>query len=151
LFKGIRVPYRSPNDSFDLSDLKSKDPIEHFQYWFEYILKNKLSKEPNAVCIATCTKEGRPSNRMVLLKDYSDKGFKFFTNYTSKKGQELEMNPYASMCFYWDQVSRQVRVEGKVHKISNEESYDYFNKRPLNSRISAYISDQSKVIKDRKV
>ena len=88
---------------------------------------------------------------MVLLKDYSDKGFKFFTNYTSKKGQELEMNPYASMCFYWDQVSRQVRVEGKVHKISNEESYDYFNKRPLNSRISAYISDQSKVMKDRKV
>ena len=103
------------------------------------------------MCLATCTKEGRPSNRMVLLKDFSENGFKFFTNYTSKKGQELEMNPYASMCFYWESVSRQVRVEGKVHKISKEESDEYFSKRPLNSRISAYISDQSKVIKDRKV
>ena len=96
-------------------------------------------------------RDGRPSNRIVLVKDFSDKGFKFFTNYTSKKGQELEANPYASMCFYWDAVSRQVRIDGKVHKISSQESEEYFSKRPLNSRISAYISDQSKVIKDRNV
>jgi pyridoxamine 5'-phosphate oxidase len=88
---------------------------------------------------------------MVLLKDYSENGFKFFTNYNSKKGQELESNPYASMCFYWEAVSRQVRVDGKVHRITSEESLDYFNKRPLNSRISAYISEQSNVIKNRGV
>jgi pyridoxamine 5'-phosphate oxidase len=88
----------------------------------------------------------------VLLKDFSrERGFKFFTNYTSKKGQNLEENPYASLCFYWEALSRQVRIEGKVHKITEEESMEYFSKRPLNSRISAYISDQSKVIKDRKV
>ena len=88
---------------------------------------------------------------MVLLKDFSDKGFVFFTNYESKKGQELSMNPQASMCFYWDIISRQIRVDGKVHKIPHEESAAYFNKRPLNSRISAYISDQSKVIRDKQV
>ena len=88
---------------------------------------------------------------MVLLKDFDDKGFVFFTNYTSKKGQELAENPQASLCFYWDIISRQVRVDGKVVKISREESESYFNKRPLNSRVSAYISDQSKVIKNKEV
>ena len=171
IFLAILAPHRSPKDSFDLSNLKSKNPIEHFKYWFDYIHTNKLCKEANAVCLATSTKytskinwfdlwhfiffsilrDGRPSNRIVLVKDFSDKGFKFFTNYTSKKGQELEANPYASMCFYWDAVSRQVRIDGKVHKISSQESEEYFSKRPLNSRISAYISDQSKVIKDRNV
>jgi len=88
---------------------------------------------------------------MVLLKDYSTKGFTFFTNYTSRKGQELEANPYASLLFYWDVMSRQIRIEGKVSKISREESIEYFGKRPFKSRVSAYISDQSKVIKDKKV
>ena len=88
---------------------------------------------------------------MVLLKDFDDKGFVFFTNYTSKKGQELAENPQASLCFYWDIISRQVRVDGKVVKISREESESYFSKRPLNSRVSAYISDQSKVIKNKEV
>ena len=88
---------------------------------------------------------------MVLLKDYSAKGFTFFTNYTSRKGQELEANPYASLLFYWDVMSRQIRIEGKVSKISREESIEYFGKRPFKSRVSAYISDQSKVIKDKQV
>lgn len=88
---------------------------------------------------------------MVLLKDFSQNGFTFFTNYTSKKGQELDKNPVASLCFYWDVMSRQIRIDGKVVKIDREKSIEYFSKRPLNSRISAYISDQSTVIKDKQV
>lgn len=88
---------------------------------------------------------------MVLLKDFTENGFTFFTNYTSKKGQELDKNPQASLCFYWDIMSRQIRIDGKVSKIDREKSIGYFSRRPLNSRISAYISDQSKVIKDKQV
>jgi pyridoxamine 5'-phosphate oxidase len=86
---------------------------------------------------------------MVLLKDYSDDGFTFFTNYDSKKGKELEENPQASLCFYWDVISRQIRIDGKVTKIPRDKTEAYFNKRPFNSRISAYVSEQSKVIKDK--
>lgn len=88
---------------------------------------------------------------MVLLKDYSDKGFKFFTNYNSRKGHDLTENPNASLCFYWEALSRQVRVEGRVEKISDAESEEYFSKRPFNSRISAYISAQSEIIRDKQV
>jgi len=88
---------------------------------------------------------------VVLLKDFDEKGLVFFTNYTSKKGQELAANPQASLVFYWDVISRQVRFDGKVTKIDRKESEEYFNKRPLNSRISAYISDQSKVVESREV
>ena len=88
---------------------------------------------------------------MVLLKDFDEKGFVFFTNYNSKKGQELTENPRASLVFYWDVISRQVRIDGKIVKIDRETSHNYFSKRPLNSRISAYISDQSKVIENKEV
>jgi pyridoxamine 5'-phosphate oxidase len=88
---------------------------------------------------------------MVLLKDFSSDGFTFFTNYTSRKGQELAENPHASICFYWDVMSRQIRIDGTVSKVPREKSVEYFSKRPLNSRISAFISDQSKVIKDKQV
>lgn len=101
------------------------------------------------MCISTSTLEGKPSSRMVLLKDYTDDGFTFFTNYSSKKGQELAANPQCSLLFYWDVMSRQIRIDGTVTKVSREKSIEYFSKRPLNSRISAYISDQSKVIKDK--
>lgn len=96
-------------------------------------------------------RDGRPSSRMVLLKDYSDRGFTFFTNYTSRKGQELDENPYCSICFYWDVISRQICIDGRVTRVSREESQAYFSKRPFNSRVSALISDQSKVIKDKQV
>ncbi len=96
-------------------------------------------------------RDGKPSGRMVLLKSFANEGFIFFTNYTSKKGQELAANPQASLCFYWDLMSRQIRIDGTVTKVSREESISYFSKRPLNSRISAYISDQSKVIKNKEV
>ena len=86
---------------------------------------------------------------MVLLKDFSDAGFTFFTNYASKKGRELAENPRASLCFYWDVMSRQVRIDGRVAKIDRAQSIEYFSKRPLKSRISALISDQSQVIPDK--
>ena len=88
---------------------------------------------------------------MVLLKGFSEAGFVFFTNYNSKKGQELDANPQACLNFYWDVMSRQVRIDGKVSKIGREETANYFTRRPLNSRISAYISDQSKVIENKQV
>lgn len=88
---------------------------------------------------------------MVLLKDFSDDGFTFFTNYESKKGKDLAENPQASLCFYWDIISRQIRVDGKVVKIDRSLSDGYFSKRPFNSRISAYVSEQSKVIPNKQV
>ena len=88
---------------------------------------------------------------MVLLKNFDDKGFTFFTNYNGRKAQELEANPQASLLFYWDVMSRQVRIDGKVRRVSREESIDYFSKRPFNSRVSAYISDQSKVVPNKEV
>lgn len=88
---------------------------------------------------------------MVLLKDFDQKGFTFFTNYLSRKGVELAENPQCSLCFYWGPVSRQIRIEGRVTKVSREESSSYFSQRPFNSRISAYISEQGKVIKDKQV
>lgn len=88
---------------------------------------------------------------MVLLKNFDNKGFTFFTNYTGRKAQELEANPQASILFYWDVMSRQVRIEGKVKRVSREESVEYFSKRPFNSRVSAYISEQSKVVPNKQV
>ncbi|CAF1018827.1 unnamed protein product [Brachionus calyciflorus] len=148
-FANIRAHYRDPSEIFDVKDLVSKDPIKQFDEWFQLARKNPGIKEPNAMCLSTATREGKPSSRMVLLKDFTDAGFSFFTNYASRKGEELAQNPQASLCFYWDVMSRQIRIDGKVVKIEREKSHEYFSKRPLKSRISAYISDQSKVIKDK--
>jgi pyridoxamine-phosphate oxidase len=145
----IRGEYRDLSDRFDVQDLASKDPIKQFQNWFEQASQQPTIKEPNAVCISTTSRDLRPSSRMVLLKDFNYNGFTFFTNYDSRKGHDLKENPYAAMLFYWDALSRQVRIEGKVEKISSEESKSYFSKRPRNSQLSAAISDQSKVITNR--
>jgi pyridoxamine 5'-phosphate oxidase len=118
----IRGEYRDLSDGFDISDLYSKDPIKQFENWFQHARQQPTIKEPNSVCISTATRDGKPSSRMVLLKGYSDEGFKFFTNYDSRKGKELEENPNAAMLFYWDCLSRQIRIEGKVKKVSREES-----------------------------
>lgn len=127
----------------------NKDPIKQFEKWFSQTLKAGLV-EPNAMIVATSTPKGKPSARVVLLKGLSDEGFIFFTNYESKKGSELIKNPNASLLFYWDKLERQVRIEGKVKKISRAESAMYFNSRPHASRIAAWSSHQSSVIKDRK-
>ena len=101
--------------------------------------------------LATSSKEGKPSVRMVLLKKYDENGFEFFTNYESRKGKDLKENPYACLLFYWDKLERQVRIEGRVEKVSKKESEDYFNTRPFKSRLGAWASHQSTVIDSRAV
>jgi pyridoxamine 5'-phosphate oxidase len=124
------------------------DPIRQFHRWFEDSLAAELP-EPHAMALATATPEGRPSVRIVLLRGYDDRGFAFFTNYESRKGCELEANPYAALAFYWHELERQVRIEGKVERVSAEESDAYFHSRPAGSRIGAWASRQSAVISGR--
>ena len=125
-----------------------KNPFNQFDNWFKQVLKSD-SKEPNAMYLATADKKAKPSARVVLLKEISRKGITFYTNYNSRKGEELKQNPLAALLFYWAEFSRQVRIEGKIRKISRAESEKYFNSRPLGSRIAAWASEQSDKIPDR--
>ena len=126
-----------------------KNPIKQFAKWYKTVLKSGL-KEPTAMTLATASKGGVPSARTVLLKGYDEKGFLFFTNYGSRKGRELSENPFAELLFYWMDLRKQVRISGRVEKVSKEESEKYFKTRPLNSQIGAWASRQSKIIRDRK-
>jgi len=128
----------------------SKNPFAQFKLWFDLVVKANVI-EPNAVTLATATKTGIPSARVVLLKDFDEKGFTFFTNYGSRKGKELSENPHAYLLFWWREFERQVRIEGKIGKISRKESEDYFNIRPLKSRYGALASNQSEVVENREV
>jgi len=127
-----------------------RDPIKQFQSWFEDAIAAKLPL-PEAMTLATATRDGKPSARMVLLKQVDEEGFVFFTNYKSAKAEQLDANPYAALVFYWSQLDRQVRVEGSVVRISAEESRDYFRTRPRESQIGAWASAQSEVISGRDV
>ena len=126
-----------------------KNPVKQFAKWYEVVLKSGL-KEPTAMTLATASKGGVPSARTVLLKGYDEKGFLFFTNYGSRKGRELSENPFAELLFYWMDLRKQVRISGRVEKVSKEESEKYFKTRPLNSQIGAWVSRQSEIIPDRK-
>jgi pyridoxamine 5'-phosphate oxidase len=126
------------------------DPIKQFQIWFNDAIAAKLPM-PEAMTLATATRDGRPSARMVLLKQVDHDGFVFFTNYRSAKAEQLDANPYAALVFYWSQFDRQVRVEGSVVKTSTQESRDYFKTRPRESRIGAWASEQSQAIASRQV
>ncbi len=130
--------------------LVDRDPIKLFQAWLNDAIAAKLPL-PEAMNLATATPEGRPSSRMVLLKQVDDDGFVFFTNYHSAKAQQIESNPYAALVFYWSQLDRQVRVEGKVERTSAAESAEYFQTRPRESQIGAWASPQSNVIPGREV
>jgi len=110
------------------------NPFIQFKKWFEQALAAQLP-EPNAMTIATSTPDGQPSARMVLLKDFDEQGFVFFTNYNSRKGQELAENPQAALVFWWAELERQVRISGRVEKVSESESDYYFYSRPANSRL----------------
>lgn len=124
------------------------DPFALFRAWFEQAMAAKLP-EPNAFVLATATADGIPSARMVLLKALDDRGFTFFTNYDSRKGREMAVNPRVALVFPWHALERQVRVEGSVETVSPAESDDYFEHRPLGSRLGAWASAQSAVIPDR--
>lgn len=127
-----------------------RDPIKQFQLWFDDAITAKLPM-PDAMSLATVTPDGRPTARMVLLKQVDAEGFVFFTNYQSSKARQLEINPYAALVFYWPQLERQVRVEGKTAKTSAEESAAYFKTRPRESQIGAWASPQSEVISAREI
>jgi pyridoxamine 5'-phosphate oxidase len=127
-----------------------QNPFIQFKKWFDQALTAQLP-EPNAMTVATSTPEGKPSARMVLLKDFDESGFVFYTNYNSQKGQDLAENPQASLVFWWVELERQVRISGRVEKVSENESDEYFYSRPFNSRLGAWASNQSEVIESREV
>ena len=126
-----------------------KNPFNQFERWFKQVLKMGLI-EPGAMFLATSDKNANPSVRTVLLKGISKEGIIFFTNYKSRKGQEISQNSSAAILFYWAEQERQVRVKGKIKKISRTESEKYFDSRPVESRIAAWASEQSKRISNRK-
>lgn len=141
----IRKDYKQR--SLDLADL-AVNPILQFKKWFEEALEAQVN-EPNAMNLATASPQGIPSNRIVLLKGVDDRGFTFFTNYLSHKGQSLTANPFAALTFFWPELERQIRIEGKVTKLSVDESESYFNSRPRESQIGAWASEQSRPILNR--
>ena len=124
------------------------DPIRFFQRWFEEALKAGV-REPNAMTLATVGADGQPAARIVLLKGADERGFVFYTNYESRKGRELAAHPRAALVFWWQELERQVRVEGAVEKVTSEESDAYFASRPRPSRLGAWASDQSRPLPDR--
>ncbi|VXC47783.1 pyridoxamine 5'-phosphate oxidase [Massilia sp. 9I] len=124
------------------------DPMLQFTQWFEQALKAEVN-EPNAMSVATVAANGRPSSRIVLVKQFDERGFTWYTNYDSRKGQELEDNQYAALLFFWSELERQVRIEGRVERTASEESDRYFRSRPLKSRLSAIASHQSAPIGSR--
>jgi len=124
------------------------NPIVLFKKWFAVAEKNEIN-DPNALSLATSSLDGISSVRMILLKDLSDKGFVFYTNFDSKKGDDLKNNPNASICFHWKSIRRQIRVSGKVSVVDKEEADKYFSSRDYGSKISAWASSQSKVMKNR--
>ncbi len=126
------------------------DPLQQFEHWFRQALSAELP-EPNAMTVATVGAEGRPSTRVVLIKGYDARGIVWYTNYESRKGRELAGNPHAALQFHWVELERVVRIEGRVEKVSAEESDAYYQSRPLDSRIGAWASPQSQVIASRAV
>jgi pyridoxamine 5'-phosphate oxidase len=143
----IRTDYRMK--SFLEADAAS-DPYTQFGHWWLEAVESKI-EEVNAMTLATSSSDGFPSARIVLLKGYDKNGFVFFTNYNSQKGQEIAANPKACLLFFWKELERQVRIDGSIEKISAAESEEYFQSRPIGSRIGAWCSPQSSVIQDRSV
>ncbi|HEX5850078.1 MAG TPA: pyridoxamine 5'-phosphate oxidase [Rubrobacter sp.] len=126
------------------------DPMVQFEAWFENVVEANLH-EPNAMILATASDDGRPSARTVLLKGYDGRGFVFYTNYEGRKARDLEANPSCALLFYWGELERQVRVEGRASRLPSRESDAYFASRPRGSRLGAWASEQSRPVRDRSV
>ena len=124
------------------------NPIDLFKNWFDEAKKTEIN-DPNAVAIATSDINSVPSVRMVLLKDFSSAGFVFYTNLNSKKSGDLKINPYASMCFHWKSLLRQIRIVGKINSVDKNDADEYFKSRAYGSRIGAWASNQSQILKNR--
>ncbi len=125
-----------------------QDPLQQFRKWYEEELQTG-ERDGNRMALATADASGRPSLRMVLLKQFDANGFLFFSDYGSRKALELEQNPHAALLFHWPRLQRQVRIEGTVEKVSREVSEQYFSERPRNSRVGAFVSQQSSPLLDR--
>jgi pyridoxamine 5'-phosphate oxidase len=149
------------NDKISVADLRrdyshatlsehevDPDPIQQFAVWFRQAVDAQMP-EPNAMSLATVGSDGRPSLRIVLLKDFDERGFTFYTNYQSRKGEDLLKNPKAAITFHWVELERQIRIEGHVERVGVDESDAYFNIRPVKSRIGAHASAQSRPISSR--
>ncbi|ADY51915.1 Pyridoxamine 5'-phosphate oxidase [Pseudopedobacter saltans DSM 12145] len=143
--RDLRQDYKS--SSLSENDVK-KNPIDQFAIWFNHAIEVQIL-EPNAMIIATVNENGFPSARVVLLKEFDENGFTFFTNYNSRKGHDIETNPKVSLLFFWVELERQIRIEGIAEKISQEASNDYFHSRPHGSQLGAHASPQSSVIPNR--
>lgn len=141
----LRIDYSRA--SLDEGDVRSH-PMEQFDAWFQEANRSGVA-EPNAMTLATAGLDGAPSARIVLLKAFDDRGFTFHTNYNSRKGRELAANPRAALCFHWQPLERQVRIEGTVERASPEESEAYFRTRPVAAQIGAWVSQQSAPIASR--
>ena len=131
----------------DIADVDA-DPIKQFARWMEEALSARLP-EPTAMSLATVGADSRPSSRVVLLKGFDERGFVFYTNYRSRKGRELALNPYAALLFHWVELERELRIEGRIERVSADEADRYFASRPLASRVGAIASPQSESIPDR--
>lgn len=143
----LRENYKQ--DTLEISDTVD-NPFKQFSIWFEQATTSKV-KEPNAMTLASATKKGKPSARIVLLKGIREDGFIFYTNYESQKGKELAENPQVALVFAWLELEKQIRIEGKVERISPEDSEKYFQSRPKKSQIGAWASPQSQIIPNREV
>jgi pyridoxamine 5'-phosphate oxidase len=145
LLEELRADYRLE----ELDEARCEtNPFTQFQKWFMEAQAAEL-KEPNAMSLATATFAGKPSNRIVLLKEMGEDGFVFYTSYTSRKGLELETNPNCAATFFWAELERQVRIEGRAERVSQEKSEAYFRTRPKGSQLGAAISNQSAVLNSR--
>ena len=128
----------------------SEDALQQFRNWWQEVLDSKI-EEPNAMTLATASPEGKPTARIVLLKEINEHGFVFFTNYESHKGKQIQSNPFGSLLFFWKELERQVRIEGGIEKVSPRESDAYYATRPMESRIGAWSSPQSQVLASREL
>jgi pyridoxamine 5'-phosphate oxidase len=148
----IMIKIADIRTEYKLRSLNEKDvnanPVVQFTKWWDEAVQSEID-DVNAATLATATLNGKPSARIILLKGYDERGFVFFTNYESNKGREIAANPQVSLVFFWKELQRQIRIEGTVEKVNTKESDEYFSSRPTGSRIGAWASPQSHVIKDR--
>jgi pyridoxamine 5'-phosphate oxidase len=128
----------------------NQDPIKQFKQWFDEAIESQIP-EPNGMVMSTITPQGRPNSRVVLLKGLDERGFVFYSNYNSRKGSNIAQNAFVSLNFWWVELERQVRIEGRVTQVSAEESDVYFNSRPYGSKIGAWVSNQSEIIANRDI
>jgi len=145
--QGLRKEYG--DGGLEINEMLA-DPFAQFKQWFDTAVDAGL-KEPNGMAVTTCNANGRPSTRIALLKHYDERGFVFYTNYNSRKGEEIASNPFGAMTFWWVDLERQIRIEGAFEKVSAAESDAYYNSRPRGSRLGAWVSPQSEPITNRNV